>query len=270
MGGATFVSFQDAWLNARGEVIFYARADDGSGVARYGLWRQQPGGEASLVQSYGGAAPGLPVGVTVGDFLPSRLTDVGELAMRATLGGVGVSAANDQSVWVAAPGGMRMLAREGDVVAGGGGAVLKELMSVPTINQGGQVLFGAYLGGAGVDSSNDAAVIGYSPELGVRVIAREGDVLDVDGIGELTLTRLYPDYGYRLNDLGQFAAHAGYTDGSGIARGGLLRFDGLVPEPGGLTVLGAAFLICGRRRARERAGARHALEGDEVVGAGGP
>src|SRR5204862_79829 len=92
------------------------------------------------------------------DLQPAGLTDRAESAIRATLSGPGVNTTNDSSVWLAGPEGMHLLAREGDAIADGGHTVLKQLVTGPTINSSGQVLFSAYLGGLGVDEHNDAAI----------------------------------------------------------------------------------------------------------------
>jgi hypothetical protein len=251
MADAVFTNFQNAWLNSREDVLFYAVAKNASVATQFGLWRQSSAGDVSLVQLVGGPAPGMP-GFTLGGLRPDRLTDRGESAIGATLSGPGVNSANDLSVWLSGPQGLRLLAREGDGITGAGNVLLKQIVSGPTIDAAGQVLFSAYLGGTGVDASNDAAVLGYSPEVGLRMLMREGGMFDLAPGDTRTLVSLEPEGTSSLNDLGQFAALVVLRDSAGNDSSAVIRVDGVVPEPNALCLLGLAAMA--KRRGRRRSG----------------
>lgn len=124
--------------------------------------------------------------------------------------------------------------------------VLSQEDWVFAMNNAGQVAFLGGLGGAGVTSSNNAAIFAQDTAGETRVVVRKGELLDVDdgpgvdlrtvaGIGFLEANLSGPtgtgnEDGRRspFNDLGQLAFWASFTDGSSgvFVSNAVANFDG--------------------------------------------
>jgi hypothetical protein len=135
----------------------------GSGVPsyRYGIWRATDDG-LELLALQGDQAPGLPGGATFVDFdtvLPSidpiGLNNAGQIAFSTTIAGPGVDSTNDIGVWAGEAGNLRLVAREGNVAPGAGGAVFNYDLHDVVLNFKGQTAFQAFLAGSGVDPTNN-------------------------------------------------------------------------------------------------------------------
>ncbi len=124
-----------------------------------------------------------------------------------------------------------------------------------TSNAAGQLVLAATLGGPGVSSLNDDAVLAWDPVAGLAVVAREGDLLDVGGGVRKAAAVLRFEYDTgggdgmprSLNDHGEFVFHARFADNATAV------YSITVPEPaiGGGLVL-ATWAAIGRRRDRRR------------------
>lgn len=138
-GGAAFVDFEGTLVNGAGQVMFRATLDDGG----TGLWAG-PAAGVSLAARNGSAAAGTSG--EFANFIVGDYNDQGRLAFHAGLatGVGGVTAADDRGIWAGAPGGLVLVAREGDTGPGTGGRVF-DTFSGPLINDAGQVLFRGFL-----------------------------------------------------------------------------------------------------------------------------
>jgi len=154
---------------------------------------------------------------------------------------------------------LRTVALSEDAAPGTDAGVNFDSLSSPVLNGAGQTAFRAGLTGTGVDGNNDEGIFAEDLLGVLTLIAREGDLLDVDdGIG-IDL-RTISTIGFSgatgnedgrasgFNDLGQLVFSASFTDGtSGIFVSNLVA----VPEPASLTLLalGGLSLLHRRRRA---------------------
>jgi hypothetical protein len=119
--GARFQSLDEPLVNAAGTVSFAARLT-GTGITsanNKGLWIGTSAASLSLVARTGDAAPGTSEGVRFAsptDFAHA-LNDLGQVAFTARVTGTGVTASNDNGLWVYDPiRGTRLVAREGQTV----------------------------------------------------------------------------------------------------------------------------------------------------------
>ncbi len=163
--GTTGVFGPNSWtapfgVNASGVVAFTASLTGFGidGTNNTGIWTGLPGSVA-LAARAGNPAPGTPAGTVFSGGMQNwlMLNDAGQIVFRANLAGPGVTTANDAGIWAGTPGSLQMVAREGEVAPGTGGAVFDlfnyqfEAYPVPVMNAAGEVVFSGHCtGGRGI------------------------------------------------------------------------------------------------------------------------
>jgi hypothetical protein len=159
----------------------------------------------------GDLAPGLPPGTILAGFDSGPVVNsYGLGASTVSLGGTGVTTANNESIWVGVPGSLALVAREGDSAPGL--PAYFGSMHRPVLSATGTVAFGSLLGGAGITAGNDeAAWIGYPGAL--SLLAREGSA--APGTAADFGSLLVP---LRINGSGQVAFRTGLA-GAGVHAG---------------------------------------------------
>jgi hypothetical protein len=199
-------------LNDAGHIAMWANLA-GSGVVgndSYGYWT---GGASTLalVVRKGDPAAGAPsgnFGVLGG---PVAFNIEGRVAFGANLTGSGVNSTNDEGLWMGDSGSLALVARNGNEAAGTPGGVNYFRFagaSYPVLNDDGQIAFGSYLTGNGVDSTNELGI--WSDGAGaLALVARTGSHAPgtTDGVNFFDLH--FPS----LNSAGQTAFRANLTGG---------------------------------------------------------
>ena len=176
---------------------------------------------AGLLVREGDEAPGTG-GATFSDLKRSpALNNAGETAFRADLTGPGVTGANDSGIFTSAG----LVAREGDVAPGTGGATFS-FFRAPALNDAGETAFLADLTGP-----NDRGIF-----TGAGLVAREGDLIDFGG-GDLRTILSLVFSGNGLNNQGELAFFASFTDGSQAIVIADLSSTAVVPLPAPLALL---------------------------------
>ncbi len=138
-----------------------------------GIWLGEPGA-FPLIVKVGDAAPGTPAGVTFSGLERPGLNPSGDISVRCTLTGTGVTSANNQGIWAGSAGTLEMRVRTGTTATGFGGqfSSINHQTRYP-INASGQVLFWALVSGVPI-SSNTGLWISSASNSATLVI-REGD-----------------------------------------------------------------------------------------------
>ncbi|MDB6173895.1 MAG: 3-carboxymuconate cyclase [Chthoniobacteraceae bacterium] len=129
-----FIGFSDPVCDAFGHVAFVAKVLDGKRI-RTGLWSDASGvlGEIALI---GGEVPGI-AGAYFKSINSFAISESGQLFYTAILNGVGITAVNDMSLWVANPAGNFLLLRDGDPFEGYKVGSFATLSAVPgSLGQG--------------------------------------------------------------------------------------------------------------------------------------
>ncbi len=254
--GDTEYSFvTGAHMNRSGDIAFYASLT--GPAVRPGtdaIWREDQG-VVKLVAMEGQPAPVGLNGVTIGEmeFLISHNNN-GDVAWRGEVAGVGlgISEANNDTLFVSKDGNLEVVAREGDPVPGSSGSSTETFrsFSYPVLNDQGQVAFLA-------ETSNSRLGI-WAQDIsgGLQMIALENAEFDVDdtaGVDMRTIQRLRFYDGRSgqdgsltgFNDHGQIGFAAQFSDGT---QGIFVSDRVLIPEPGVLSLaLYAILLICTTR-----------------------
>lgn len=159
--GTTGVFTQNGWLFPRvnsGGVVAFSAALTGFGIDstnNTGIWVGLPGSIAVAARA-GNPAPGTPAGVVFSGGMQNwlMLNDAGQIVFRANLAGPGVDTTNDAGIWAGVPGALQLIAREGDIAPGTGGAVFDlfnyqfEAYPAPVMNAAGEVAFSGHCTGA--------------------------------------------------------------------------------------------------------------------------
>ena len=220
--------FANISINSSGEIAFssFLAGTDINSNNNSGVWSEGGGNGLTLVAREGNAAPGTNSGVSYKNFNDVVLNDSGQTAFSGFLTGTGISNSNNRGIWAMGESGLTLVAREGHEAPGTEGANFtsnfgSDLVSI-AINIAGQTAFYARITGS--SNSNDG--IWAQNSFGVlKLIAREGDLLDVDdgpGIDFRTISSLFfvdmngngDGRPSGFNDQGQVAFTAFFTDGS--------------------------------------------------------
>ena len=220
-GGASYLSlpFSPA-LNASGQIAFFASLT-GPGVTgtnNSGIWSGGPGSVVLLMRE-GAAAPGTAAGVNYSSMDFSLTPNAsGQSAFIAQVTGSGVTTANDRGIWSGIPGGVGLVAREGNPAPGAGAGVNYNFSftSQVTLNGAGQSAFFGLLTGSGVTSANDDGIwVGTAGGPGsVALLARSGSQASGLAAGVN-----YSSFGVpAINAAGQ-SAFVGSVSGPGITPG---------------------------------------------------
>jgi hypothetical protein len=142
-------------------------------------------------------------------------------------------------LWAGTGGNLKLVAREGDQAPGAGGATFASFGSVsgPLLNDLGETAFIAKLQGAGITSANDFGIWATDSSGQLRLIVREGDTIEVapNDFRVLDILNNGGDFPFRpkLNNLGQIAFYAKFTNGQGI----IISDTVAIPEPASLAML---------------------------------
>ena len=246
-------------LNSAGHAVFVEGGSQRPSVRREGY-----GSGLKLVARSREPAPGFP-GESFSSFRSPIINDrshtafFGVLEAPSGFGGVGLS-----GVWSESPDGeLKLIASEGGPAPGTDGATFTDFQ-VDTIfntelalNRFGQVAFYAFLEGPDVNAGNDAGIWAQDVDGELKLIVREGDMIDVDNGPGVDTRRVFAlefrgsrgNAGGTLsgfNDLGQVAFKARLGFGQGVFVSDAVA----VPEPSAALFAGIAVcggLMCPRR-----------------------
>jgi hypothetical protein len=241
---SSFLFQQDPDLDDSGIMAFRA-AINGPGVtaANNSVIYMGTPSSPQLVLRTGTQAPGLPAGVNFSVFGVPELNSAGQIALAADLTGPGVTLNNEAAIFAGSPSSLSLIAREGIQVPGASAGVQFASFGFPALNDIGQGAFSAVLRGTGVATANDNALFAFDPTLGTVLIAREGDLFNVNGELRTIQSVGFLENERGLNDLGQLAFGLSFTDGTNAI------FVASIPEPTGLALLAlAGSALCARRR----------------------
>ena len=251
-------SFRDdtLQLSPRGNLAFVGRMEEGIGGVTSSDWLAVWAGTTDRLEvavRQGDQAPGFDNGVLHQLFLRHAINDRGLITVLGTVRGPEISAENDHAIWLGTPGNLQPVVREGDPVPGfGDGFVFGDLGSStvpPILNRQGQVLLHADIRDTLTNQEFDAMWL-YTSDTGMRLLAKEGDVVQVRRGDLRTIDNLFGV----INDEGNIGMRIEFTDDSfGL-------FSTTIPEPSTVTLLALA-LICGLRIARSSASNACSLAG---------
>ena len=185
-------------------------------VNNSGIWAGAPG-NVQLV--YRSNTPTPIAGLTFRGPEPSpRINASGQVAFFSLVTGFDVTTANDRVLWITTPSGIQMVAREGSAAPGAlSGVNFATLDPIAAINAPGQVAFTAVLTGTGVTTANDRGLWAGTYD-NVQLVAREGDVLDLDsGPGQLLKTIQTISFANGFSSPVGSSADAAFNDSGAIA-----------------------------------------------------
>jgi hypothetical protein len=265
-GGGSFLRFGDnsVRINSQGQVAFRAGLSLTGGIDNNnndGVWSEGAGSGLALIAREGDPAPGLPAGVLFDLNTFSNSMALNNNGHAAFIGGFR-GAEFGSAIWSEGQGsGLALVARSGasapGVEAGVGFGFFADRTVV--LNNNGRTAFRADLVGPGIDSTNDSGLWAEDSAGMLRLIAREGGLLDVsddplspDLRTVSVLSWIVGNTGNgdgrasSYNDLGQVTFAARFTDGSeGVFVSNLVA----VPEPTSLAMLVALGMagVCARR-----------------------
>ncbi len=221
-GAANFSSFDKPVINNAGQTAFSALLEG----AESGIWSEGAGSGLALVARSGDLAPDVIDGANFSGFSEPVLNGAGRTAFRADLTGAGVDSSNDRGIWSEGEGaGLALVARSGNSAPGVSGDVTFSDFSNPTLNGAGRLAFRGTLTGTDVNNGNDRGLWAEDSSGALTLIAREGDMIDLDDgsgpdlrtIAALSLAGESGNEDGRrseFNDLGQLAFMIQFTDSS--------------------------------------------------------
>jgi hypothetical protein len=269
--GLTFLSFDDPGLSNGGHAAFRAvlTGDGITGSNDTGLWYGQPGSVQLLVRE-GDAAPGIGPGATFTGFTEPYFNAAGQAVFQGSAKATETTASS--GIWKHSDNGLELIARgEGNPPGTPSGARFGSFNNI-ALNASGQVAFASTLvrpipdrmgnlppgDFGGVNETNDTGIWATDAAGVLRLIVREGDLLEI-APGDFRTLRSAFFHGNTsngdsvpsgFNDRGQIAFYARFSDGSS----GIFVTDlATVPEPSTLTLMSLTLLValgtttsCGR------------------------
>lgn len=230
--GVTFITYVPPDINNAGQVAFAAGLTIGGSVDASndsGIWVIGPD-RSELVAREGFQAPDAPAGVVFADFqspvaIRPAMNGTNHVAFVAPLMGTGVDASNDHGLWSEGGGPLELLAREGDPAPGLPAGVNFGEIVFQGINNLGEVAFDATLVGPSVTVGvDDRSIWKHTPAVGLQLIARTGDAIEVAPGDVRNLSELDLSFGGRgsedgttrtLNNAGQVVVSVRFTDTTG-------------------------------------------------------
>lgn len=257
--GVEIVSLGNPVINHAGQISFRgAIAGVGVDLSNDRVLYSGTPGALSEVAREGEQAPGAAPGAVFEAFSNTTIDASGGITFRVQLTGTGIDGSNNSGLYTNRSGVLTKIVQEGDDAPGTGngiqfGSIGSQLMG----NASGQIVFSTNVVGSGVDSTNDGAIYATDRTGALVLIAREGDLLDVDNdlliqdLRTIASVSVLFDSGTEdgrpisFNDLGQVAFHASFTDGT---EGVFISNIATVPEPGSLLILLGGASMLGRRR----------------------
>jgi hypothetical protein len=172
--GVNFAGFSRPVLDGAGRAAFWAMFT-GVGVDPTndeGIYAERAG-VLTLIAREGDQAPDTPAGVNFDTPGNPLINGLGEIALQASLTGMGINGTNNHGVWVEDAGVLSLVARSGNPAPGVAPDVSFAGFAGVTLNNAGQSAFLGVLTGMGVDSTNDAGIWSEGPGA-LTLIAREG------------------------------------------------------------------------------------------------
>lgn len=211
-------------LNENGQVAFKSRLKDsraGTQSPGVGIFRHADG-EIAPVAITGQKVPGGS-GSRFGDgFGVPVMNDLGQTAFTGNLFAANADISTDNAIFSEGGGeGVRIVALTGASPVQGvdTGVVFGSFYhGTQAINNLGQTAFTSTLRGSGVNETNDFGIFVESLDRGAQLVVRTGDQVDVSDDPAVTDLRTIREIGdgfwFDLNDAGEVAFSAEFTDGS--------------------------------------------------------
>ncbi len=237
--------FTRVTVDAQGHVTFRGSltGDGVDATNSRGIWSERTG-ELELVVRTGQLAPGLADGVVFTGVGNPVVDGTGTMAFFGSFFGPGVDYTNELGIWLSDSESLRLVARDGDPAPGTEPGVVFDGIGTYIPNASGQVAVKGFLNGPGIDGSNDTGVWLIDSNGTISLVARHGDLFDVndDPTIEDLKTITWVDYrghstgdnGHEtsFNDAGELALRMRFSDGTeGV-------FVATIPEPAtGMTIL---------------------------------
>jgi hypothetical protein len=196
-GQATF----EAWLDGPG---IDSTGDDNTNAGSNWIFSNN---QLQLIAQYQAPAPGT--GASFRNFDRTTLNDLGQVAFRGVLTGVGISAGNDSAFWMGTPGNLQVIAREGS--PGPGGLTYGDLQGFdyPVLSSKGNVAFLANI--AGGDPFFNRAFFAGTPG-NLQLVAHSGDAAPGT---DTTFHDIHGGWNTpRVNDMGEVFFASTLNDGT--------------------------------------------------------
>lgn len=193
--GATFNNASNTWglnippngFNQNGQFMMHADLLNGDVVAGVNDRAVYIGSTSGLTLAVrkGDAAPGTDAFFGTWNNSNSAFSNAGAVTIASSITGGTAVSTNDSGIWSGTPGNMQLVVREGDILPG---TVATEMvgssgtfgsLTVIAGDQGVVVFDTDLLNGDAVPAVNSRALCAWSPGLGLRVVVRQGDSVEI-------------------------------------------------------------------------------------------
>lgn len=253
-----FSSFDPIAINNASQIAFTADMVGAVGSYRRAMFLESAG-TMSLVVREGDAVAGLLNDATFANIYSPVLNDAGQIAFSSGFVETDVDATYRVGIFIASDGEINLVASEGQTTSGADRGLVIQGISGPTVNSSGQVAFFASLSTEVGGEEVGHGVFATDPQGKVRLIVRDGQVIDVNPdplvTDERTVEGLYftnslshsgGSDGRRnsFNSAGQLVLSLRFTDGTR----GVFIASMIIPEPTSLALLSLSCLSMLTRR----------------------
>ncbi|MFN8818337.1 MAG: choice-of-anchor tandem repeat NxxGxxAF-containing protein [bacterium] len=202
-GTLRFASVGMPSINDQGRVVFpvvlsgngVTTGNQQALVVSAGGGGETPAGVLELLLRSGSAVPGTGAGdgVMIDSFDDPVMNGSGRVAVTVTLTGTGISTGSNRALVIASTdGALQTLVRAGTPAAGGGGALVRDVLA-PLVGADGTVAYTAVLGGEGVTGLNNrglyrSGVDGQGANAAATLLVRNGDQVTTPAGGAVGIT----------------------------------------------------------------------------------
>lgn len=210
----TFQNFEnDMSLNNQGQIAFVGNIagpgifDDSNEVLFSGS-----AGDLSMLIREGDDAPGTDNGVVFRGFDAPVIDNTGNTFFAGRLEGSGIDNTNNFGYWAGSADNIELIVRHGDAAPDIQENVLIEFVNDFIVGDEGQFAFLASLTGSGIDESNSIGLFSADRGGSLSLIARIGDLFDVNHDPEVEDLRTIDFVGLEDISSGGLAFSLGFTD----------------------------------------------------------
>ncbi len=169
--GFNYTSTTASNLSDAGIMVYGALIAPTGGGSRDSLWTIGPGGTPAAFAIGMQQVPGLGIGTQWSGFNIPNITSSGVMGFRAILQGPG----GVNSHWVGTPSSLSLASRDADPIGVLPGVNFAGIFNEYRINSAGTFVFRSSLAGAGVTTSNNAAIWSRAADGTLSLIARSDD-----------------------------------------------------------------------------------------------
>lgn len=184
MPGFQYKSVSTPTINNSGDIAFRGTAISSTN-SQVALWVAEGGSGVALRVATRTQVEGLATGIQLSSIYSNNINDAGKVSFFGNLTGPGITNANNFAILAETDHGFRIALQEGQALPGlPSGQFVSDQFSA-NMNNVGEITGLAFITGNGVNTTDRRALITETGEMGLRIVARDGNQVPDLPIGVL-------------------------------------------------------------------------------------